>query len=212
MNEKKIISGMFSKIDDLVKNHLRDSEPEKALFNIYSIHWEKTKESVCTSSGFTGFTEMLFFRYVIQYMESQLDEKFKAEKHSKDTKFFRSENYIVTRDIFINKFLVNAPRYKPDIAILRTYKNRPPKLLAAFEIKTYISDHKVLDNMINKLKNLFDSSNAYIFIALNSKQYTDELYEFCSKDGHKGRIFIISPHEFQSNISLNSAMKKIVRK
>ena len=144
---------IFEILDEIIEDFIGKEQAERSLTDTYFEFWIKLKEKkVGTASGFTGLSEYLFFRYILKYIEDELNLEFHPHKETPDTFSFRSKEVAMTHDIDISKF-IDVKNQKADIAIF-TIANNDYKLIAAFQLKIYLSSPDVLPSDLLKLEDL----------------------------------------------------------
>lgn len=210
---KGIENIVFDLLDQHIEECLHDDEAEKALIETYWEWWRALKNRVGTSSGYTGFSEYLFFRYILKRIEYRAGTSFKVEECTKDTSIFRSQQIILTHDVDIARF-VDVDRQKTDIAVLSSSGTGNYQLVAAFELKVYITDRNVINDLISRLDYLGQHTDSLLFpiFFFSKPQYNNEVSKFCEK--YPERAFIISnfPHRYRLNIkeAIDLIVKKVI--
>lgn len=198
---RKICNTFLSDIDRFISDNLEDLTCSD-MYNIYSNFYQDLKMFKGNSSGFTGLSEYLFFRFFYHH----LGGSFNPIQITPDLYEFRSKDgkYRIGQSIPIK---VGDRRYYPDIVI---YKE--DNLILVAEIKLYLtSGIKDLENDIKKLdainkeypgtKGLFISYN---IIPLKGKIYKKLLEEDKSKEWFDYLILD------KNNHPLNKRIKKFL--
>ncbi|RLC80501.1 MAG: hypothetical protein DRI61_05665, partial [Chloroflexi bacterium] len=195
-------------IDEAISQILDRERPELDLIEMY---WDITngaKDKVGTAAGYTGFSELLFFRYIMLYLERELNCKFEMYNVTPDTFAFKAGNITLTHDIGLAKFL-DVKDHKTDIAVIRTTPEGH-ELLAAFEMKVYFTSNAVLLSDVQKLRDLVKNTNAnvyQIYFLKPTKQGMEDLRTFSNE--FPARAYAIGIDDIGCNISLKDAVKKI---
>ena len=203
---------IFEILDEIIEDFIGKEHAERGLTATYFEFGTTLKEQVGTASGFTGLSEYLFFRYILKYIEDELNLNFHPHKETPDTFSFRSKEVAMTHDIGISKF-IDVKNQKTDIAIF-TIVNNDYKLIAAFQLKIYISSPDVLQNDLLKLEDLGEKTSALLFEILftePTKAGKNKLLEFCNKGKYKERAFVISKYDLGCNIELNDALDMTIK-
>ncbi len=203
---------IFEILDEIIVDFIGKEHAERRLTATYFEFWTTLKEQVGTASGFTGLSEYLFFWYILKYIENELNLEFHPHKETPDTFSFRSKEVAMTHDIEISKF-IDVKNQKTDIAIF-TIVNNDYKLIAAFQLKIYISSPYVLQNDLLKLEDLGEKTSALLFEILfkkPTKAGKKQLLEFCNKGKYRGRAFVISKYDLGCNINLNDAIDMTIK-
>jgi len=204
-----VTASVFDLLDVYIEQCLGHRNAENALIDAYFAFWSGLKKRVGTSSGFSGLSEYLFFRYILRSLERRTSESFIPEEITKYTYVFRSNSLVLTHDVDIASF-VNVNKQRTDIAVFSAEGNGSYRLLASFEIKVYISDRHVLEKTLERFDHLAQHTAALLFPVVFGGQYRNELNHFCAK--HQGRVFVISKEAFEFRISLDQAIDKILSK
>lgn len=196
---------LFKILDDYVEDCLGKDSPENLLIEYYSDVWKKLKQQVGTSSGYSGLSEYLFFRYIMAKIYDLTGESFKPEpfKRTSETFIFESPSFIMTHDIDIANY-VEVERQRTDIAIF----SREKRLLGAFEVKIFVSSPSVIKEMKSRFENLAEQTSSYLFGIFFDKQYIGEFEKIC--DNYPGRVFIISKLNTDHKLSLDEAVEKVI--
>jgi len=183
-------------LDADIRGCVGKPNPEDMLITLYIDFWRALKLRAGTSSGFSGLSEYLFFRYVLFFIETTFGIKLVAQQCTKDTCIFQADSVLVTRDVRVSQFDSTAPNQKTDIAIF-TRQNEPTgwRLVSAFEIKIGITGPVELTRMFERLNLLLRCSKANVFpVVFNSlntaPQYKSAFDLFCSQSS--ARAFVIS--------------------
>ena len=224
------IDNIFQSLDEIVARSLGDSNAESILTDAYFGFWQAIKRKVGTSSQFTGIAEYLFFRYIMRYIERELPTKLQPHQETPYTFSFRSRNILMTHDIDISKFRLEEVQ-KTDVSVHTgrlTYRPPPKKqrtdiavfaqtshalrLLAAFELKIFISTRAALEGDLERLQSLSETGVLLFEILLSEPTAAEKrrLVEFCHSPGLVGRAFVISKHDMGCNIVLNEALDRII--
>jgi hypothetical protein len=201
-----IATEVFDLLDKHVEECLQDDAPRNVLFGMYWDWWQALKERVGTSSGFTGLSEYLFFRYILKSIERRTGTTFKAEPYTNDTSIFRSQNFLLTHDMDIAQFVSGVRPQRTDIALLSQSGNGDYRLLAAFELKVYVSDRNIIEDLFKRLGDLGKHTESFLFSIFFSQrpQYANEMCHFC--ETYPGRAFLISPIEHKYGIDIKKAI------
>ncbi len=206
------IMDAFAAFDGEVEALLGSENPEAALTEAYFAFWNRLKKEVGTASGFTGLSEYLFLKYIQKSLERDLGLVFEPHQETDNTYSLRAENIILTHDIDIARFVKIKPQ-KTDIAVF-LQKEGKIELIAAFQLKIYISSPGALSDDLRKLGDIADAfPRAHVYeILLNppSKKGVEELQEFCVK--YSGRAGVVSKFEVGCNVRLNIAIKSVYEK
>ena len=64
---KEVFDILDGKIQEIIDK--KDENPEKALADLYWGFFNMLKDKVGTSSGYSGLSEYLFYRYIMFYLE-----------------------------------------------------------------------------------------------------------------------------------------------
>lgn len=197
-------------IDTEVKSVIGCPDPEQKLMELYWDFWRQLKERAGTSSGFTGISEYLFFSYVRFYIERCIGGKFVAKPITNDFYSFQNKSIILTHDIDIQKINNALPSYKADIALFSN-RDMDKQLIGALEIKVYISDRDILNNLLRRFRSLYKKTNSMLFSILFNRQYQSKFDQFASQLSN--RFFIISePGCYNNQISIDAAIDKMLSK
>jgi hypothetical protein len=199
-------SAFFDQLDQKIDELLNVDHAENALIDLYSGLTSALKDRIGTAAGITGLSEYVFFQYIKRSLEERSGAMFRNED-LKDTLIFRSEKLLLTHDIDISQF-VDVRRQKTDIAVFSVSRDNQYKLLAAFELKVYITGPVVLKDLIKKFENLAEKTTALLFPVVFLSGYARELELFCSR--YPERAFVISNTDHKYRISINQAIDKIV--
>jgi hypothetical protein len=207
------IENIFQNLDKIVLRAMEGKNAESILHDAYIEFWTKVKQKVGTSSQFTGVAEYLLFRYIMKYVEQNMNIKFNPHEETPDTFSFRSKNMLMTHDIDISKFMpgpIQRP-HRPDIAVFAVTGNGF-RLLAVFELKIFISSPNLLVADLARLRRLGETG-ALLFEVILAKPTVGGkklLFEFCSSPELTGRAFVVSKHDMKCNIELNHALDKLI--
>ena len=136
-------ASFFNLVDNLV-------DPDMTCYDfsrLYYDFFEELKDQRCTSSGFTGMSELLVFRLVLKLMKSG----FQPKNITKDVKRFVRENVWIEQghSIRLKKPLGEQKSIVPDLAI---YENG--NLESVISIKTYVVTNEILSDELKKLAHL----------------------------------------------------------
>src|SRR5258705_11015853 len=101
-------------LDEEIDKCLGQKGPEDVLIKLYIDFWRTLKQRVGNSSGFSGLSEYLIFRYILKRIQQQFGIIFTVEQCTPDTCIFSSEFLLLTSDLFISKFDQDAPHQKMD--------------------------------------------------------------------------------------------------
>jgi len=202
---------VFDLLDAHVKRCVEESvpEPETVLARTYRQFGNALKQRVGTSSGFTGLSEYLFFRYILRYIEERTHASFTLDT-SKSITLFRSSSLLLTHDANIAR-LIDVEQQRPDIAVFAPRGAGGYSLLAAFELKIYFNSPHVLSEALDKFSTLAQHTDALLFlILLGGMQYKRELDKFCRT--HEGRAFVIcdSALAYEHRLGLNEAIGRVL--
>ena len=152
---------------------------ERKLMGFYSEFWELLKDMSGNSSGFSGFSEFLFLRYLIIDLQKQLGLCFKTEELTKDTRKFVAGDLVILHGCDISKELPYFPSLFPDLLVMQSLENNEKKLLAALEIKIYFSNRQALLGDLERLRTINEKQpDANVYMISFSDQYLHELKEF----------------------------------
>jgi hypothetical protein len=199
-------SSFFDQLDHKIDELLKVDHAENALIDLYSGLTSALKDRIGTAAGITGLSEYVFFQYIKRSLEVRSGAMFRNEG-LKDTLIFRSEKLLLTHDIDISKF-VDVGRQKTDIAVFSVSGDNQYRLLAAFELKVYVTGPEVLEDLIKRFENLAQKTTALLYPVVFLSGYARELELFCSR--HPERAFLISNTDQKYRISINQAIDKIV--
>jgi len=132
-------------IDDFISNHFQELRCSD-VYDLYFNFTNELKNWKGTSSGFTGLSELIIFRMILNLF----GKKFELIKRTPDTRAFRKGDIILASDVnaLIDK-REQKGRLKPDISI---YKGN--KLLVNMSIKIYVDSTEKIDSEIEKFKEL----------------------------------------------------------
>jgi hypothetical protein len=196
----------FDLLDKEIDRLLNVSDAENALFDLFSGFTHKLKERAGTSAGISGLSEYVFFQFVKRSFENKLGIEFQR-KDLKNRGIFRSDEFLLTHDTDISKF-VEVAKQRPDIAVFSVPEEGRYKLLAAFELKIYVTGPDVVADMIKKFENLAEKTTVLLFMVLFQNGYGRHLDSFCPR--YPERAFVISKTNLNCRISLNEAIDRIV--
>ena len=199
---------VFNTLDELIENNLGTADAEGFLTEAYFAFWRELKKRAGTSSGFTGLSEYLFFKYIQKSLEKEFDIAFEPHQETSETFSLRAGNIILTHDIDISRYIDVKPQ-KTDITVL-VQKGDDYELIAGFQLKIYISYPGALTDDLSKLDDLGQKTNAMLFeILLNppSKKATVELCQFYER--YSGRFGVISKFELGCDIGFSDVIEKI---
>jgi len=202
-------TSFFDLLDTGVEGLLNASDAEDALFELFEGLTRELKERTGTSAGISGLSEYLFFQFIKRSLERNLGIKFQR-KNLKDRGIFWSEKLLLTHDTDISTFVVDVAKQRPDIAVFSVSEDDKYRLLAAFELKIYVTGPEVRRDMEKKFGNLAEKTTALLFMVLFQDGYSRNLDSFCSR--YPERAFIISKAELKCRISLNQAVDMIEKK
>jgi hypothetical protein len=202
---------VFDLLDAHIKRCVEEGvpEPETVLAHTYGQFGKVLKQRVGTSSGFTGLSEYLFFRYVLRYIEKRTNASFTLES-SKRITLFRSPSLLLTHDANIAR-LIDVEQQRTDIAVFAPRGASGYSLLAAFELKIYFTSPYTLGEALDKFSALAQRTDALLFlILLGSMQYKREIDNFCQT--HEGRAFVIcdSALAYEHRLGLNEAIGRVL--
>lgn len=222
---KEVFDILDGKIQEIIDK--KDENPEKALADLYWGFFNMLKDKVGTSSGYSGLSEYLFYRYIMFYLEKNINnvdqKKFLPNQRTKDTEVFYWDNMdelIITHDVNINAYV--GINQKTDIALF-VKQNNNMVLIAGFQIKIFIKDQNIYNDEIKKLEELTGCKDALVLeILLMRTSFTrhTNLSTFLGENSRKGRAFLIYPYvdildiEIPKDlrINLNDALDKIIDK
>jgi hypothetical protein len=200
---------MLDELDRVAQESLNHVRPEDVLINFYGEMWLELKQRACTSAGFTGVSEYLFFRAIVFMLEDMTGEKFLPDQISKDAFLLKSPTFILTKDLNLKTVNSQLPNARTDIAVFQRGPS-DPQLLGAFEHKLYVSGPDVLNELFQRLGDLAERTESLIFPVLCNKQYVPEVDSFCAS--HDGRAFAIGRKgSFARQVTLRQAVQSIVK-
>ena len=227
MNEdENIAKPMLEIVDKRIRKIVDEGADFRLLRDLYlKSFWEKIKDIAGTSAGFTGLSEYIILRTIMDFLEKELEVKFHVLEKTKDVRFFVSSDrkILITHSISINKGMKNAvqkklnkeinwsteegmDRLQPDIVIFKlTNGVYEPKTI--IQIKIYQMNDRVIGDEIGKLEKVAtigDPLMVILFFYEPTNKGVDELKEFTKN--HPNRAFAILPNE---NVSFNEALCKI---
>ena len=201
-------------LDHVAKESLVTDCPEDALIEFYEELWTELKMRNCTSSGFTGVSEYLFYRAICYYLEDINGQGLSSEGLTEYTQYRQSDKLIVTHDIDLRKINPILPEMRSDIAIFRrdNASDTCHQLIGVFEVKIYISGPGVRDDLLHRFDRLMRKTDAAMFAILFCPQYIDYISEYYSNSKYKDRVFIISKSGKYPNFqaTLKDAVRKIL--
>ena len=203
-------NSILDELDRVVLESFKNQRPEQVLINFYSDLWTSLKRRACTSTNFTGISEYLFYRAIAFKLEKALIEKFEPKQFTKDTYYLESKTIILTRDLDLQKINTILPKMRPDIALFQKGESQA-RLVAAFELKLYISNRHILSDLLERLKKLTTFPDVLLFPILSQVQYKKEVNRFCND--HPKRSFVITNEEgaFELQVTLLEALQAIIR-
>jgi hypothetical protein len=114
-------------------------------------------------------SEYLVFQYILQSIEYRTGSKFSIKELTKDITTFDSSEFLLIHGADIRKIdpRVNTDyAQRTDIALLKKGQNSDWELLAAFELKVYITDRNVMRELIKRLSALGETTKAFLFPVL----------------------------------------------
>lgn len=205
------ITNALDVLDALVEEIVAPSRvvasSEVALITTYYGLWAELKKRVCTSSGWTGVSEYLLFRYILRYIEDRAGYSFVSQVRTRNTYVFRCGNVVLTRDVQL------AEDGRPDVALLVERDGRE-HLIAAFEVKIYIASPKVLDQDIEKCEQRSRRADPILVLFLMQERLSDEatrkLGEFRAR-GPKRRFLVGQSSAIQTT-PLDAVLDKILKR
>lgn len=143
------------RIQHMIKQFLSDLDEELRvnvksirccdIYEIYFKLFDQLKMYRCNSSGFTGFSEFLIFRLILQSFSCE----FERYEISKDCNSFisRDRHIELTQGISLSRFRINLkPNISPDVAIWID-----KRLSTVFQIKTYLP--KGINTFLSEMDN-----------------------------------------------------------
>jgi hypothetical protein len=165
----------FKNIDDLIAANI-ESLTCNDIFEIYKGLFVKLKEYRGNSSGFTGYSEFLIFRLILNILGGNflIDQK----ELSSSTKTFINDKYKIQQG---GPTIINGKKIFPDI-LIKEINN--PKVLKFIEIKVVLTNgKKTLDDTWERLANINKYSNSYtvliIFgISKNSRNINSQIEKY----------------------------------
>ncbi len=179
---KNICNNFLTDLDGFLRDNL-DNLTCSDINNIYSNFYEDLKDYKGNANGFTGLSEFIIFRFILNMLGGSFDKKqettYLYSFESKDKKYRIGENLPV---------FIGSKKYVPDITI---YKNDVPILV--IEIKLYLTNGiKTLMDDINKLNSI-------------TSEYPDTkgLFICYNKIPEKGKIYKRLTEETNSNNKLD---------
>lgn len=208
-----INNSILEALEKVAQESSKSPKPEQVLFDFYTNLSCDLKKNACTSTGFTGVAEYLFFRTIVSMLKNVKNEEFKPEKVTKETCMLKSSTLILTHDLNLKNINGILPKMRPDVAIFQNIEDAP-KLVAVFEVKLWITDGNILENLLKRLKQLYESHDVLLFLVLPNKKnnYWEPVNNFFNN--HQERSFVIANEEgeFKTRITLLNAIKKIKEK
>jgi hypothetical protein len=201
-------------LDAEIDRCLDQKAPEDILIKLYIDFWRTLKQRVGNSSGFSGVSEYLIFRYVLKRIEQQFGAIFTVEQCTPDTCIFSSEFLLLTSDLVISKFDPDAAHQRTDIALFaRDGKLYQWRIVGAFEIKIGIGSPTTLNDMLTRFTTLLSCSQVLVFaVVFNSlnvgAQYKIQLGGFCERSNGRASVISKSDLNYQFQIGLNQAIDK----
>jgi len=193
---------VLDRFDEIAQEALRQSAAEVFLIERYFEFWHALKKRVGTAANFTGLSELLFFRYLLFALKAKGEDFCAVPSGSSGGTAYRGQSLLLTHDADISAH-ADVPRMRTDIAIF-TADSR--KLVAAFEVKIYLSDRSVLDDLKLRFERLA-SSGSLLLAVLFEPQYQKELDAFCAE--HPDQAFVLSKAGFTHRIGLSQVVDRI---
>jgi hypothetical protein len=130
-----------------IDKYIRENINTLSCHDIWKIYYHlffKLKEIKGTSSGFTGFSELLIFRFMFHLLNG-----FEVKKYTNDTRYFLNKPFTMYQSVRPLKTDMDID-ISPDILI--TKANKP---VAAIEIKLYLPGGKqTVTEAFNRLDRL----------------------------------------------------------
>lgn len=148
----------------------------------------------------------MFFQFIKRRLEETTGTPFVGERLGVPY-IFKSKNILLTHDIDIAKFIIGSKKQKTDIAVFLHKPDGLYQLLAAFEVKAYITYPGVLVDLFEKYDNLAEKTDALLISVLFDKGKIAKFEDFCSH--HPGRAFVISKNDCNCRISINEVLERI---
>ncbi len=200
---------MLNELDRVARNSLGHERPEEVLIGFYEDLWRELKQRACTSAGFTGVSEYLFYRAIAFMLEDIAGESFLAERVTKDACLLQSRTFVLTHDLDLQRVNSQLPKARTDIAVFHRGTS-VHLLVGAFELKLYVSGPGVLRDLFQRLDDLAVRTETLLFPVLCQPQYVQEVDRFCSD--HGGRASVIGKRgSFTTQVTLKQAVKSVAR-
>jgi hypothetical protein len=200
-------STFFDVLDQRIEELLNVDHAENDLIELFSNLATTIQSRAGTAAGISGLSEYIFFRFIKRSLERRTGSLFQGEKHGVPY-IFRNKDLLLTHDIDISKFEIGVNKQRTDIAVFSFRADRCYRLLAAFELKVYLTDRQVVDDMVGRFDNLAEKTTALLFPVMFQGGYAKELEEFCSH--HPGRAFVIANVDHKFKMSINQVIDIIV--
>ena len=129
--ENKIAQDIIDEFLQGIDRYIRVNINTLSCHDIWQIYYHlffKLKVIRGNSSGFTGFSELLVFRFLLHLLNG-----FEAKERTKDTMYFLNESFAIYQSVRPLETDKKISNMSPDILIMKA--NRP---VAAVEIKLYL--------------------------------------------------------------------------
>lgn len=157
---EEFLSASLKKMDELIAKNYRTWKCED-VFNAYHQFFLTLKDFRGTSTGFTGLSELLIFRFLYHLLGGQ----FRKKNITKDLKEFVSDDFRIGSIPIV----INGKRIFPDISIY--YRK---ELIAVIQIKTYltrgINELRKEVDILKKIKTRNPKMRALLIIFALSKR------------------------------------------
>ncbi|BAI81691.1 hypothetical protein DEFDS_P067 (plasmid) [Deferribacter desulfuricans SSM1] len=169
-NFQNLYANFLQKIDNLIQDNL-DNITSNTINHLYYLQFNLLKNFKGNSSGFTGLSEFLIVRFIIHYITKKYNQNFKLLPITKDIKYWQSQNFKINvqqtiklpKPVKVGNKKQN--KIQPDIII-----KKENKIISYIEIKIYLKDFKILEDLIKKYEVLLENNkNNYklLFILFN---------------------------------------------
>ena len=204
-------STILDEIDKAVENVLGRCDAEQHLMGLYKEFWNEMKLRGGTSAGFTGLSEYVFFSYIRSSIEKHIGKTFEpfSPKPSSEVYSYRLDSIRLTHDVSISYIDETLSNYRIDIALFLVQEGRA-SIIAAFEIKTYVSSRTVLNNVFKRFRDLWSETDCKFYPILYEPQYCSEVNLLSREFGD--RFFPISKKEtYENQVSINKAVATAIK-
>jgi len=152
--ENKIAQDIIEDFLDGIEKYLRDNINTLSCYDIRQIYYHlflKLKQYKGNSAGFTGFSELIIFRFLFHLLNGF---EIKEYPNTKETRYFLKEHFTIYQSVRPLKAEKSISNMMPDILIMKA-----DKPIAAIEIKIYLSGgKKTVIEAFNRLRLLYESN------------------------------------------------------